>query len=358
MMRVTLENSEFVQNLKKIDHWLLVNRPRLWVIRLPYLALYTLAANLGVYLIIQALPLQLHHAGYFFPILWVVFLAALGAFIFWLTRFNRHSAARPFENTSAFKGLGDFLIYLGCILALLSPSITASFSLTGRFDGMISLAEVREDVRIGAVLRSGIVYPDEFAQKYTGLDAEARKGMSNGEINWTIGYNLPQLAAIKENDFEELWAFFTLHLIVSHFALVMFATKHVKRSTVYRTIAYGVGLFILLISCTLFFIENYVWPWGYLFVLGIIALITASVFRLKRYREFVAMNIALLPVGVSFCFTIAIMVYIYDHEIYQNLSSIEETQLKLLIFSPLLYLWLIPVLKAMYMQLLSLPREG
>lgn len=374
-MRAALENAEIFKTLREFDHWLLLNRPRLWAIRLPYLLAYALAGNLGAYLFIQALPLQLHHVGNLLPILWVVFFVGLGAFIFWLTRFNRHSAAKAFENTSAFKGLVDFIIYLVCILALLSPSITASFALTGRFDGMISLAEVREDMRTKDGYDRDDTLPQDLVEKYTGLDAEARTGMRNQDINRIVRYNLRRLEEIKENDFEDLWFFFIPHLIVSHFGLVMFAAKHVKRSTVYRTMAYGVGLFILFMIFIIFIdllraltfigrliyrwdLEDNLWPRGYLILVGIMTLIAGSVFRLKRYREFVAMNIAILPVAAYFFLPFRAMEFIYDHDVFKDLRDIEEFQIGLLIFSPLIYIWLIPLLKAMYIRLLSLPREG
>ena len=369
------KNLEELEFLRKYDHWLLVNHPRLWMIRLPYLVVYAVLANVLVFLFVLILPLKIHHIQEFFTILWVIFLMTLVAFYLWSRQFRRYSPEKAYENTSALQGLRDYLIIIACIIVLISPTITTAEILKFRFGGMITLEELSVDSTRVEGIEFGERYPVDLVLKYTGERQESRNDFGNFITSSAVERSINRFEGIKTGEFEELWSFSFAYIFIIHFGIILFAGKHVPRRIIPRTVIYAILLFLgytfyaVMLSILAFsqsFLGQVVdrsgpgilgWPGPFILILVFTWIMALSVFIRKEYSRFTAMNIVLLPV-VTYIF---LAYLILDLGIENNFTIFDNAResyyFGMLIFSPLVYVWMIPILKMMYMRMLALPQK-
>lgn len=374
-MRAYFANLEELQFLRDYDHSLLVNRPKLWVIRLPYLFVYAVLANAITFLFILILPLRLHHVQEFFSIWWMAFLASLVALYFWNRQFSLYSPEKAYENTSPMKGLADFVIYVACIIVLISPTITTSLTLYYRFDSMITSEELQLDHNRVRPLKYDDSYPDDLVLKYTSLTSVTQEDLRKYSIHSAVDQSIRRLQGIKDGDFNELRGYSFFYVLAIHFGLLMFSGRNVTKRVFNRSLVYGVIAFILYAIYAVVLsileysptflgrlIENmdpeiFLWPGPLIALIIFMAFMAFSVFRRKERSDFAAMNIFLLPIGVSIYLAYWIANQAVEYEWFRGWEYRNAFWFGMLITSPLLYMWLIPLLKAMYMRHLALPEK-
>lgn len=374
-MRTYFANLELSQFLRDYDHSLLVNRPKLWVIRLPYLALYALLANALVFLFILVLPLQLYHIQEFFSIWWMAFFASLIALYFWNRQFSLYSPEKAYENTSPLKGLADFLVYIACIMVLISPTIATSLTLYYRFDNMISFEEVELDNSRIRRLNYDDSYPEDLILKYTSHSSVTQEELNNYSVQMSVDQSIRRLQGIKDGDFNELQAYSLIYILVIHFGLLMFAGRHVTKRVYNRALVYGVIAFVLysmygvvleILAFSPTFLGRLIedidleiigFPGPLIAFIIFMSIMAFSVFLRRERSDFAAMNIVLLPAGVFVYMIYWIGINIIEGDLYVYWEFTDTFWFGMLITSPFLYMWLIPLLKAMYMRVLALPEK-
>lgn len=367
-----LENTPFMQEYRRIDHWLVVNHPRLWVLRLPYLALYFLIFNIVGIALFWFFANQIHHALSAFSWLFLVALVELAFLILWLRKFNDYSPEKALENTNPFMGWIELLSYIACIIILFSPTLTIPAVLLERFDQMIDINELYQDQSVLRNLQVGEDLWVQLGSKYLGIPASEFAKMSQNELrqaNRDIGASLSLLTEIKEDPSKFYGGIFQLHLILTHIAAFMFMVKHAEKNVPVKVFVYIVVLYIvILITFGIISLFSYLLNWNIaeddlilkisFFSLLLITIFAAGGFWQKRRREFTVLNIVALPV--------AIYLYLafwdnYDYAVTDFLGKYFQSQTydltTLFFLSPLPYILFIPIIKIFFIRYLSQPEN-
>lgn len=366
-----LENTPFMQEYRRIDHYLVVNHPRLWVLRLPYLVLYFLIFNIVGIALFWFFADQVHHARSAFSWLFLVALVELAFFILWLRKFNDYSPEKALENTNPFMGWVEILSYLVCIMILFSPTLTIPAVLLERFDQMTNINELRQDQNALRNLQVGEALWMQLGSKYLGIPASEFAKMSEYELqqaNYDISASLSLLTEIKEDPSEFYMVIFQLHLILTHIAAFMFLVKHTEKNIPVKVFVYMVILFIvILITSGIISLFSFLFNWNTsddlalkipFFFLILITIFAAGGFWQKRRREITALNIVTLPVAI---YLYLVTWQNYDFAVTNFLDKYFQSQTydltALFFLSPVPYILIIPIVKAFFIRYLSQPEN-
>lgn len=223
-VRESFGNTKAAKLLRKFDHWLRLHYPRFWIVRLPYLVAYIITAHLLTLGIVWALRLRLYHINDLYLFLWVYWLLTVAGLYFWNQKIRSYTPDQTIENTTAYKDLVDLLVYFGCVLILITPNLTAMFSMVDRFDNIISREELQEDLERHA----NRFYPIDLIVKYSGIDPiQKRSERAHNYLQITKGV-FTNLDDIKSREYKGMKAFSFLYLIVIYAGLLMYTGKHVR----------------------------------------------------------------------------------------------------------------------------------
>lgn len=301
-----IQNTPLIQQYRRLDHYLLINYPRLWMIRLPYILLYLLLANLLVFGFVWLILLKRVHIEN-----WMRMLGGIEFFLlyFWFARVKQFHPEKAFESTRPLKGILEILSYIFCIAVIISPTVTSMFFLEIRF--------------------------------------------SSGDLE----------------------SLFLYHVLVLHFGYYVFIYKHVHKVYLSRAFAYllalasALGTFWLVISfifrvaasdsptVTSSYDPTFLfWSGLFFLILLVVFLFAAWVYKLNRRREFVVLNIIVLPIGIQVFLYLMILNRLLGNVFYFVDQTIPFAWI-LFIASPVLYLWFIPLSKAFLIRWLGLPTD-
>ncbi|MDJ0735927.1 MAG: hypothetical protein QNJ47_17990 [Nostocaceae cyanobacterium] len=122
--------------LQRIDRYLLLNRPRLWAMRIHDAYYYGLLADSLIISLIIIFPFQAHHIQHLWKV-GIIVLAVDLILLKYVLGKQRYDVAREYGNTIKSKGYLQIMGYMACIIILISPTlifpwtIRAKLSLSG-----------------------------------------------------------------------------------------------------------------------------------------------------------------------------------------------------------------------------------
>ena len=396
----------FADNLivEKYNEWnkdLLLNHPRLWALRLPVLLGYFVVLNLLAVVICFAFPLRTYHVTSMFDWLWLFGVVELIPLGFWLWKFSQFSPEKELERTSPVNGMLEILLYMLCIFIFLSPTLTSSAILEFRFSRMITLPEIKAADNMfdyyghsyySYMENDEDIFHQNLVEKYTPYDYETYRSIRSSDmdrfkrINREMGAVIYNLINIKQREDHRWNGYLTTATILLHISVFMFAARHIRKGVFGKSIAYAIGIIVIAVIIQgiipAFFFDYYSYSsrgmstyeivnYGMaFFIFAFTLFFSLRVFWQKKYQNFTALNITVLPYVVYFELFI-LFIYLLDETDFAAklldkwIDAFDKTfggfwapQIGLLIFgTPLLILPAYILIKAMYMRLLALP-EG
>jgi hypothetical protein len=387
----SLENIPVLQAFRKGDRHLLLNHPRLWALRLPWLVVYFVLANAVALLIPSLVPLNIDQTGQFHFWLWFGFAIEGIVMALWWRVVDRFSPPKAFVRTFPISGLWDVVVYMLCVVVFLSPGILGSFILEHRYSDMILATPIEADRKLVRTLEYNTVFPQDVVERYSNWDYETYLEFSETEqmhtfVNFLINSKINSLYKVATYQDAEWQTFLIGMILMLHLGVVMFISRHFSPDMEVRALAYGAIAVMLLgileiVGMVIFeysyqgnpyeetnFLETYT---RCLLILMSLAVLFFSlrVFWQKRFKTFTAINIILLPY-VVFGFQFVILDILADH--YDAIDHLlyftgfltdwygnywDEVIKYLFLGTPIFILWVFIPIKAMYTRLLALP-EG
>ncbi len=384
-----LSELPILEKVRQWDHHLLLNRPFLWMLRLPTLLAYFFVFNLLSVIVSLILPLSTYQVIKIFTWLWLFGVVELIAFGFWLRRFNWFSPEKALENTHPLKGIWEILIYMVCVLWFLSPSLFSTAILEHRFSQIVTVQEIDGVKARIRNLKSSEYFPQDLVEKYTRFDYATYSKLdtpTRKEVNFDLENVVDKLDNIQNQEDFDWIAYLTLSTILLHTSAIMFNEKHNRKSILAGTVAYGLIVMVFLgiiQGLAAAFVNNFtyisdpdydvilegIWHGVLMLLLLLVLFFSLRVFWQKGYKHFTAMNISLLPYVIYLEFLYWFMAYGQDMKIVKEIflddgainyifGKFWGDQVQLLILgTPLIILWVFVLTKAMYMQMLSKPED-
>lgn len=376
-----IQKNPLIQQYHRLDHYFLITHPRLWMIRVPNLPLL-LVVNLLLLGLVWIYPLKLYQAAFMLGFLRLLGVIEAVLIYFWIVRVKKYHPERAYENTTPLNGLTEVLSYILVLAVIILPTFTMKIALHARFSQMVSSHEILLDNAYSNDYPS----PEwmKFAKKYTYYDLQTLNAMDEDElwdVRWIAEDNISLLIQItgdpSENNgytrFSE--GFLLLHVLVLHLSYFIFISQHVDKVYLSRAFAYllalasTLGTFWLVIdfifriaasdspTVTSSYDPTFLfWSGLFFLILLVVFLFAAWVYKLNRRREFVVVNITVLPIGIQVFLYFMILNQLLGNIFYfvdQNIPFAWT----LVISSPVLYLWFIPLSKAFLIRWLGLPTD-
>jgi len=380
-----LAKSHIGKVFKRWDRYLLQNHPRLWALRLPALGVSFVCFNLLAVTISLGFPLKAYHVTKFFYWLRVFGIVELIALGFWIRRFNWFSPEKALIKTSSLSGLVEIIVYMFCIIAFLSPTITSSVILGNRFNKIAIGSGVDHDFARVSILNTGDIYPRDLVEEYTHFAYISYKEQINinqnvrTKVNRDLKNVVFKLYAFKYHGEMEWSGFLSKMASLLHISVFMFVVRHTFNGLVGKSAVYGILIIFsmeILQGLGTGFLELFT-RYDYYkyrecvrnglmaFLLFFVLFCSVRIYWQKAYKTFSAMNVSLLPYVIFFE-----LLYWGDdlkflEVVFGWVGVLEKTigefwryfVILLILKSPLLIAWVFIFTKSMYMRLLAQP-EG
>ncbi|NEN91407.1 MAG: hypothetical protein F6K48_21870 [Okeania sp. SIO3H1] len=118
--------------LKRLDRYLLLNHPRIWISKIHYVFYYGLLANIILNFLVWMFfrePSQFHLIDEFINfIIFIVMLTEVAAFVYWFLKQCLFNVAKEYGNFHFTDGIMEIVIYTVCTLIIISSSLTMTYT--------------------------------------------------------------------------------------------------------------------------------------------------------------------------------------------------------------------------------------
>ncbi|MEH2128594.1 hypothetical protein [Nostoc sp.] len=110
--------------LDKINHSWLLERPRLWLLRLHYITYYALVVNVIIFFIVFIFPIKLYHlSSFLIGGIVIIAICELIALIYWLYKQSSYNIEKQYGNLCKSKGFLELFGYSVCIMLIASATL-------------------------------------------------------------------------------------------------------------------------------------------------------------------------------------------------------------------------------------------
>ena len=149
--------------IEKIDRYFLLNRPRLWVLKLHYICYYAILANLLIVFLVFLSPFKTYYLSTFlFPGFVILSIGELILFIYWWYKQSLYNIEKQYGKTLPNKIFLEIIGYSICILLIASGTIVFYVSTAVKIQSTIP----RSQVIVDALMLDSILLENKFQENY------------------------------------------------------------------------------------------------------------------------------------------------------------------------------------------------
>lgn len=344
--------------LQKIDKYLLLFYPRIWITKIHYVTYYSSIMNVfsGLFVYIY---FDIYNLTYFWIFAILVLIIEIVSTYYWLYLQTHYCIEKEYGHTKSYSAYIEIIMYIICLSLIVSTSFTTVSIIITKFQNSTDKNQIFSDFQI---LYSNDINID-IINKYTKKNISSEK---EAIIEKSTSYkNCKMLKYIYESNNDEWMVIYTIFFIFINLSLILFNYKYFINPTDFKLFLLHLCLIVVvnIVTIAFFFsivkvfqfeddLSGMVLPFLYIYI-GINNLFPIyhiiKIQKLNSYSRFKAMNLASYPLIFSLSLLFVMITSFNPKETY-------DTVIIFGLISTLSYIPILGFIKKEFLRLMDLPK--